>query len=241
MPRLLDLFSGRWGWGRAFAERGWDVVGVDLVEPPEIPCDCQFLQADILTARVESGEIDVSMANQNFMLGTFDFICASSPCEEFSVHGMKHFHPNPKYPEMGIKLFNHTRALCEAAGVPYVMENVRPAQKFVGQAVNHCGPFYLWGTGVPPLMPQGISKKGDFRALPGSVLEKIKRLGLDVKSERNKYQRIRCEDYNGPTGTRCFSSSSQARKDATARAATIPRELAACVADYATRLCEVSA
>ena len=56
-----------------------------------------------------------------------DFICASSPCRAvFSVHGMKHFHPNPRsvYPEMGLELFNHTRMLCESSGVPYVMENV---------------------------------------------------------------------------------------------------------------------
>jgi hypothetical protein len=97
-----------------------------------------------------------------------DFICGSSPCEQFSVHGMKNFHPNPPYPTLGIELFNHTRHLCEASGVPYIMENVRAAQQFVGNAVNHCGPFYLWGRVVPPLMPQGILKgrrlmKGGYR------------------------------------------------------------------------------
>jgi hypothetical protein len=47
--RMLDLFCGRFGWGRAFAERGWEVVGVDLVEPPEIPSGCEFIKADILS------------------------------------------------------------------------------------------------------------------------------------------------------------------------------------------------
>src|SRR6266550_7440760 len=145
--RLLDLFCGRWGWSRAFAARGWECVGIDLVEPPDTPARCEFLQGNVLEL---TGD----------WFPTFDFIVASSPCEEFSVHGMKHFHPNPRYPEMGIKLFNHTRSLCEASGVPYVMENVRAAQQFVGQAVHHCGPFYLWGNGVPPLMPQGIIKGG---------------------------------------------------------------------------------
>jgi 23S rRNA U2552 (ribose-2'-O)-methylase RlmE/FtsJ len=46
--RMLDLFSGRWGWSRAFADRGWECVGVDLVEPPEIPQGCEFIHADIL-------------------------------------------------------------------------------------------------------------------------------------------------------------------------------------------------
>ena len=106
---MLDLFCGRWGWSRAFAARGWDCVGIDLVEPPEIPQGCTFRQINILRLTPE-------------ILADFapDFICASSPCEQFSVHGMKHFHPNPPYPELGINLFNHTRSLCEASGVPYV-------------------------------------------------------------------------------------------------------------------------
>lgn len=145
--KLLDLFSGRFGWSRAFAARGWDCYGIDLVEAPEVPAKCHWSGTDVLT-----------LTREWVKCMAFDFIVASSPCEEFSVHGMKHFHPNPKYPEMGIKLFNHTRALCEASGIPYVMENVRSAQKFVGRATHHCGPFYLWGTGVPPLMPQGINK-----------------------------------------------------------------------------------
>src|SRR5215468_577222 len=112
--RLLDLFCGRWGWSKAFAARGWECIGIDLVEPPEIPKNCKFWALDILKFdTVEPMEAD--------------FIVASSPCEQFSVHSMKHFHPNPPYPELGIKLFNHTRWLCESAGVPYVMENVRAA------------------------------------------------------------------------------------------------------------------
>src|SRR6266480_1242920 len=127
MLRLLDLFCGKWGWSKAFAARGWECTGWDLMKPPEIPPGCSFVQANVLDL------VAVTIRK-------FDFVVASSPCEEFSVHGMKHFHPNPKYPEMGIKLFNHTRSLCEAAGVPYVMENVRAAQQFIGNAVHHCGP-----------------------------------------------------------------------------------------------------
>ena len=37
--RVLDLFCGRFGWSRAFAARGWECVGVDLVEPAEFPDD----------------------------------------------------------------------------------------------------------------------------------------------------------------------------------------------------------
>jgi hypothetical protein len=209
--RLLDLFCGRWGWSRAFAARGWECIGIDLTRPPENPENCAFIQWDI------------------FLLNTLrdyrpDFIVASSPCEQFSVHGMKHFHPEPPYPELGINLFNHTRRLCEASGVPYVMENVRYAQGFVGSAKAHCGPFYLWGSAVPPLMPQGI-KKG-FQT-GGSIIQKLKRIDRQALT-----------DYRRQNDGSWSSSGSQKRREWTAKMAQIPPELANCVADYAERLLE---
>jgi hypothetical protein len=154
---MLDLFCGRFGWSRAFAARGWECVGVDLVEPPEIPQGCTFIKADI--SHLELGRSSLRWAGSHEVIASyFDFICASSPCEKFSVFDMKFWFPTPPYPEEGIQLFEHTRQLLESAGVPYIMENVRAAQQFVGQAVNHCGPFYLWGNAVPPILPQGITK-----------------------------------------------------------------------------------
>lgn len=70
---MLDLFCGGFGWGKAFAARGWSVVGVDLVEPPEIPECCVFLLGDVL-------EITPDWIRRQGI----DFICASSPCEQFS-------------------------------------------------------------------------------------------------------------------------------------------------------------
>jgi hypothetical protein len=211
---MLDLFCGRWGWSKAFAARGWECMGVDLVEPPETPTDCKFVRQDILWMS-HIAPIDFER---------FDFICASSPCEEFSVHGMKHFHPNPKYPEMGIKLFEHARAICEASGVPYVMENVRAAQEFVGNSVHHCGPFYLWGNAVPPLLNQGIIK--GTRITPGNTVQKMLDAGDKeaVREIRRKQQRE-------------FSARAGGASKAPALSATIPPELAGCVADYATRIC----
>jgi len=200
---LLDLFSGRWGWSRAFAAHGWDVVGVDMERPSEIPEGCTFIQADVLNMHGGNGAFFFpGLEDDNYVVEP-DFVVASSPCEQFSIHGMPHFFPNPSYPYWGIKLFNHTREICEAAGRPYVMENVRPAQTFVGNAVHHCGPFYLWGTGVPPIVPQGILKG----------------------------RRLMKGGYKGQTGI-------QNDKKAGAIIATIPAELANCVADYAERICE---
>jgi hypothetical protein len=207
--RMLDLFCGRWGWSKAFAARGWECVGVDLIEPPSVSERCVFVQSDILS---------IDFNSVYWMRWKLDFICASPPCEQFSVHGMKHFHPNPPYPELGIKLFEHTRRICEESGVPYVIENVRAAQQFVGNAVHHCGPFYLWGTGVPPLMPRGILK------------------GMTRKAMGQR-------EYKGLPGWNMKNESASCRLDAdgcASIAATIPPELANCVADYAERIIEQS-
>ena len=227
MPRMLDLFAGRFGWGRAFAARGWEVVGIDLVEPPEIPEGCTFIKADILQIGASKGRFNIlEYGDHGQELWTFqpDFICASSPCEQFSIHGMKCFHPNPVYPTLGIDLFNHTRALCESSGLPYVMENVRAAQAFVGNAGNHCGPFYLWGNAIPPLLPQGISKGMSLAG--GLSKEKISMMTADeifqFRSKHNKFFHT--------------SSGSMARNKLTAEVATIPPELASVVVDYAEYL-----
>ena len=198
--RLLDLFCGRFGWSRAFAERGWGCVGVDLVEPPEIPAGCTFSQIDILKL---TPEMILEIAP--------DFICASSPCEQFSCFSMKMFQPNPPYPSKGIELFDHTRMLCELSKVPYVMENVRGAEQFVGKSVSHCGSFHLWGNAVPPLLPQGITKS-KWKANAGT-----KRDGKP-----------------GNFAPELLWS----RKERAAKFATIPPELSACVADYAERILE---
>lgn len=213
MKRMLDLFCGRLGWSKAFLARGWECVGVDLVEPPEIPQGFRFAKANVLNIRI--GELwgkpfftyVINAQLGELFAQDFDFICASSPCEQFSVHCMKFLkkkdHP---YPELGIKLFNHTRALCEGSGVPYIMENVRCAEQFVGTAVAHANAFYLWGNAVPIILPRGFRKMGNQGGWwkgDGSFRERAPKV----------------------------------RRPA-AESATIPPELSSCVADYAERLLE---
>jgi hypothetical protein len=207
---MVDLFCGRGGWTKGFLAQGWRVRGYDLNPQPDYPKEAEFVQADILTLTAAD-------------LADADFICCSSPCEEFSVHCMKHFHPNPKFPEMGIKLFNHAREMCEESGKPYVMENVRCAERFVGRSVNHCGPFYLWGTGVPAIMPAALYKvqkglnMGNSLYFGGSqeLLRKytIEEVRLIRREHRKKHAYL------------WTSSKSQARKDLTEKAAEIPQEL----------------
>jgi site-specific DNA-cytosine methylase len=68
--RVLDLFAGRKGWSRRFAERGHDVVTLDY--DPAFECD---ITADILQVTGDMLEL----------YGPFEVVCASPPCEAFSV------------------------------------------------------------------------------------------------------------------------------------------------------------
>lgn len=208
---MVDFFSGRLGWSKIFAARGWKCYCFDLVAPPDLPGGCIFVQADILS--VQSFHFGTGMA------GIYPkpiFGVCSSPCEQFSVWGMRHFHPNPPYPYKGIELFEHSRQMLTQLEIPFVMENVRAAQKFVGNAVHHCGPFYLWGTGVPLLMPRGIIK------------------GMTRKAMGQR-------EHKGKPGWNTKNESADQRQNAegcASIAATIPSELANCVADYAERIIE---
>lgn len=209
----LDLFCGKGGWTNAFLAEGFDVIGFDIVKQPDyrgeyMPCD--VLRMD-----------DLRFYNA-------DFAVCSSPCEEFSVHCMKHFHPNPKYPENGIRLFNHARGLLERSSLPYVMENVRCAEKFVGRAVNHCGTFYLWGNAVPAIFPpHAFSVKKGFQQ-GGAIVQRMKAAG--------KLREYRLEDLAAR-----HPSNSPERREVVAQMAMIPEPIARAVAKAAKQLVAVSA
>lgn len=209
--RMLDLFCGRFGWGKAFVARGWEVDGVDLVEPPEIPQGCRFFKSDILGMWIDQSSSVFVCGGEVHRLRGFDFICASSPCEEFST--MRNFRPPVPHPTLGMRLFEHTRKLCELSGLPYVMENVSGAGRYVGKPVAHCGSYYLWGTGVPPILPPPIRK--GMTELAMGLREHKGKPGWDVR--------------HGKKG-----------KTPTALVATIPEELANCVAEYAGRITEAA-
>ena len=207
---MADLFCGRCGWAREFAARGWKCFCFDLVEPSELPAGCEFIKCDVLQLGSMKGRIGVLAEIIGFLYSwEIDFACASSPCEQFALWGMRHYNPDPPYPELGIRLFNHAQKVLADCGVPHVMENVRAAQQFVGQAKAHAGSFYLWGNAVPPILPQGVVKGMTRKAM----------------GERK---------YKGQEGWNANQRSGQRIK--AARVATIPPELAGCVADFAESL-----
>src|SRR5512140_2399640 len=100
-PILLDLFCGAGGAAMGYHRAGFDVVGVDIKPQPHYPFE--FHQADALT----------------FPLAGFDAIHASPPCQAYSAMrttwNARNDHPD---------LLPPTRAMLEAANIPWVIENV---------------------------------------------------------------------------------------------------------------------
>jgi DNA (cytosine-5)-methyltransferase 1 len=102
-PRLLDLFCGAGGAAMGYHRAGFDVVGVDLHPQPLFPF--AFIQADA---------IEVLATTHGW-----DAIHASPPCQlwaDGTPDRTKH-----------VDLISPARPLLRAAGVPYVIENVRVA------------------------------------------------------------------------------------------------------------------
>lgn len=106
--KLLDLFCGAGGAGRGYQEAGFDVTGIDIAPQPHYPA--RFIRADVLSLR-------------RHYLREFDFIHASPPCQHFTAYRRA----VPDITERYQDLVEPTRDLLEAAGVPYVIENVPSA------------------------------------------------------------------------------------------------------------------
>jgi DNA (cytosine-5)-methyltransferase 1 len=111
-PRLLDLFCGAGGAAMGYHRAGFDVWGIDHLPQPHYPFT--FLQRDaleFLQAYIDDDDH-----------GPVDAIHASPPCQAYS-QGKNIWHtrlPRERHPD----LVGPTRQLLEAAGLPYVMENV---------------------------------------------------------------------------------------------------------------------
>jgi DNA (cytosine-5)-methyltransferase 1 len=117
-PRALDLFCGAGGATRGLQLAGFHVTGVDLAAQPRYVGDA-FHQADAMT----------------FPLEGFDFVWASPPCQfasEVTPKRHRQFHPN---------LIPSTRARIWGR-VPYAIENVEAARKYLIDPICLCGVYF---------------------------------------------------------------------------------------------------
>ena len=127
--KMLDLFCGGGGAGMGYSLAGFDVTGVDINPQGNYPFE--FKQGDALETLenlTESGEIKDYAA-----------VHASPPCQKYTR----------KQANWGRKrtfFFNHpdllarTRKLLDAAGLPYVIENVPGAP--IREDLTLCGTMF---------------------------------------------------------------------------------------------------
>lgn len=125
--RVLDLFCGEGGAGYGYHQAGFEVVGVDLHAQPRYPF--AFVRSDCLALDVR-------------FLRFFDLIHASPPCQFGTA--MRHA-PNAKGEAGHPNLIPGTRKLLQAAGVPYVIENVVEVAPYLIDPVMLCGSMFGLG------------------------------------------------------------------------------------------------
>ena len=142
-PLAIDLFCGLGGWSEGFLTEGYDVIGFDnhrhVYSDAKYPA--QLVLQDVL-----------HLSGKQFNKAAV--IVASPPCQEYSWMAMPWSPAKAKaawYREEYTRqlelncLFNACFRIAHEAGVPLVVENVKGAQPWVGQARAHYGSFYLWG------------------------------------------------------------------------------------------------
>lgn len=117
-PRLLDLFCGGGGASVGYAQAGFEVVGVDIIDQPSYPFE--FHKADAMT----------------FPLDGFDLVRASPPCPGYSL--ATSFHPEAR--DNHPRLVEAVRAKFVASGLPYEIENV-PGSPVV-KSIMLCGAMF---------------------------------------------------------------------------------------------------
>jgi hypothetical protein len=210
-PLCYCLFAGLHGWEEGFVAEGFRCIGFDIedmcakFDKPR-PNDCELILRDVLS--IHGSELKDATC-----------IVGSSPCQEFSYRAMPWKRAKALGPPLlGIELFNAQfriqREASEAAGhyIPMVVENVRGAQRWVGQAQWHYGSYYLWGD-VPALMPMTVANNQFVRA--------------GVKNGNDWFGAA-----ENCSAQRKASSGSNARKAASAMIAKIPfslsRHIASC-------------
>jgi C-5 cytosine-specific DNA methylase len=163
-PTVIDLYCGLGGWSEGFLAEGYECHGYDI--------EAHDYGTGGYPGTLHLRDI-LTIHGSEFKDATV--IVGSSPCQKYSymampwtkAKDMARFYADAAHPERIVELnalfdaqFRIQREASEAAGryIPMVVENVRGAQKWVGQAQWHYGSFYLWGD-VPALMPMTLEIK----------------------------------------------------------------------------------
>ena len=156
-PVVLDLFCGGGGAGTGLLRGGFKtVVGVDNADHSKSyvhEAGMIFLKMDVFHVKVE----DVQK---------FDFIWASPPCQFAStlVNNNHRLKFQDKWVSEGkhINLIDRTRSFLVKTNVPFVMENVGGAKKYLKDPFCLCGTMFNLGVFRHRFFESNIT----FRSIP---------------------------------------------------------------------------
>lgn len=123
--RALDLFCCAGGASAGLAMAGFEVTGIDIDPQPNYPFE--FLQGDALSVCID-------------WIREFDFVWASPPCLFATAYARR----GPDHVPPAENLIPKTRRLLQAAGVPFVIENVdqRASRSELHDPVRLCGSHF---------------------------------------------------------------------------------------------------
>jgi DNA (cytosine-5)-methyltransferase 1 len=154
-----------------YHQAGFDVVGVDKVRRARYPF--AFIQADVLDLTPE-------------FVASFDAIHASPPCQAHtSMKTMPDARPH-------VDLIPHTRAMLQASGKPYVIENVVGARGHLICPTLLCGSMFGLGAKGAQLQRHRLFETSFLLMSPGRCAHTSPTIGVygeGCRDSRRKYDK----------------------------------------------------
>lgn len=148
-PRLLDLFCGAGGAAMGYSRAGFEVVGVDINPQPNYPFEFHQLDALYVLRNMQGCEA------VHFLKG-FDAIHASPPCQ-FASAMSNRFRSTPgTLAYSRVNLLTPTLELLRPMSLPWVVENVVGASKYMRTTVKLHGGMFGLGVARPRLFESNV-------------------------------------------------------------------------------------